>query len=734
MPSIWRRSIISYTRVDVLSSVSRVRITGIEQRGRQQPVFRLSSEIKRMSSSSSSSSSRYYDSHGDYQADDASGEFFCSNSSPLYREQGSLPKLPVSSIADTIERLKPSCLALVSNQNDKQHKKEQNDFLKACKEFPEQAKELQRLLEDRAMREDNWLQSWWNQIGYLGVRDPSPINVNYIFNFPKANRNLCQRINPLERGAKLLHSVYAFSEMVRSGELPQDRFGKQQTPLCSSMWKYMFYSCRIPKQGQDLYRIYNYSYHKDYFSAIPPKHAVVSARGHYFSVDLIDPSDGRPYSVHELKLALQECMTQASLLDENCGSNTWKNLGILTTTNRDEWASNRSFLIDSVHGMQDAMSQLESGLVLLCLESDDTLESLSQNSRSYLMGTQGRWYDKSIQFIMTPSGNLGLNGEHSMMDGMPAVRLQNYILEQELVKDSETDATAEIRMSPPPLVKPIFASQTIMDHQSVAELESINSMKNKAASDFDKVRDSLDLEVQSFRGYGSNWIKKHGKCSPDAYVQMSIQLAMAKLSTAVNTGSDTSKYVPMATYESTQVRPFKYGRTETTRSVSVQSVEWVEAMVNGKRNTFGNDQGENVQSLIALFHKATDAHVDYIRKASKGIGVDRHLFGLQMILAEHQGKNGADALPEVTLFRDPLFVRSKQWLISTSTLPSNPGFGPVVVPEGVGIAYDVQADSIYFTCTSYKGLAPALSHYLEESLLEVRELMVAADNYGRSKL
>ena len=679
--------------------------------------------------------SSYYDSHGDYQADDSSGNFPQFKALPLYEEQDSLPHLPVNSISDTIKKLKPSCLALVSNN---QNTKERDDFLKACEAFPEQAKDLQHLLEERAQTEDNWLQSWWNQVGYLKFRDPSPINVNYVFNFPKARK---LNDNPqLERGAKLLHSVFGFSELVRSGNFPQERFGKQQTPLCSSMYKYMFYSCRIPKPELDAYRIYHYEYYQGDGSRAAvdvPKHAIVSARGHYFSVNLTDPSNnGRPYSARELQLALQECVDQASSLLDGSGtaasSNAMRDLGILTTTNRDEWTSNRSVLIDSIHGMKDAMQQLESGLVLLCLDGDGegdgadahpVIDSLNQNARSYLMGTRGRWYDKSIQFIMTPTGNLGLNGEHSMMDGGPVVGLYNYILKQEQLDAANENQSEDPPPTASPAVKPIFASPAILDQlgETTELVGTVQAMKEKAASDFDAMRNSLDLEVQSFRGYGSEWIKKHGKCSPDAYVQMAIQLAMGKLSSSSSSSSTITPYVPMATYESTQIRTFKYGRTETTRSVSAQSVDWVEAMLN-RNNCI------NTNALKVMFHKATDAHVDYIRNASKGLGIDRHLFGLQMIQAEQQ-QGG-----EVALFKDPLFVRSKQWLVSTSTLPINVSFGPVVVPEGVGIGYNVKPDSVNFTCTSNRGSAPALSHYLEESLLEMRELMVANEGHGQSKL
>ena len=38
-----------------------------------------------------------------------------------------------------------------------------------------------------------------------------------------------------------------------------------------------------------------------------------------------------------------------------------------------------------------------------------------------------RWFDKSIQLIATENGKGGVQGEHSMMDGMPVVSLADVI-------------------------------------------------------------------------------------------------------------------------------------------------------------------------------------------------------------------------------------------------------------------------------------------------------------------
>lgn len=179
----------------------------------------------------------------------------------------------------------------------------------------------------------------------------------------------------------------------------------------------------------------------------------------------------------------------------------------------------------------------------------------------------------------------------------------------------------------------------------------------------------------------------------------------------------------VGTYESSQTRAFLHGRTETIRSVSEASEAFVKAM---GIHPMHNDKDNKIRKKkLSLLREATEYHSKYVKNAASGLGVDRHFFGLSMVTTGNE---------DVSLFSNPLFVLSKTWRLSTSTLPNKPGFGPVV-EDGIGVAYEIKSDCCYFTVTSRKknGYSEAFCHLLEESLIEIQTL-INLDNPPKSKL
>jgi carnitine O-acetyltransferase len=168
----------------------------------------------------------------------------------------------------------------------------------------------------------------------------------------------------------------------------------------------MWNACRIPKRIQDSYRIYDPSLHS---------HAIVARKGHFFSIPFCDPNTSDPISLQDLEASLEQVI---QLTDSSPPA---LQLGILTTDNRDIWADSRDALLQAGGvAMEQALEKLESGAMVLCLD-DEEAYSRRQMAELLLHGamrtTSNRWFDKSIQIVITKNGKAGLIGEHSMMDG-----------------------------------------------------------------------------------------------------------------------------------------------------------------------------------------------------------------------------------------------------------------------------------------------------------------------------
>jgi carnitine O-acetyltransferase len=642
------------------------------------------------------------ESHGDYR-DEAWLEELDHNKTTTYQNQSSLPKLPVPSVEETLQRFLPTALPLVES------KTEQKALEEAVARFPAQAQQLQeRLLKkasDPSNQKSSWLQHWWNTLGYLQVRDSVVINVSYYFHFAddttlgKASNNGSNSSTStvqIQRASAILYAAGQYRNQVASGALAPETLGRKKIPLCMTAYKYMLHACRIPRLHQDSYRIYDPSVYK---------HAVVACRGRFYKIPLIDKTTGRVLSVSTLEAHLETIMELAgSSQSEGSGHD----FGYLTGDNRDVWATARTALLE-LPGMEDALEVLESGCVLVNLDTVSDLDagktpvSRAQCGKQFLYGNgnaSNRWFDKSVQLVVCPNGKAGLLGEHSMMDGMPVVGLANHIVNTSYQQALEESGSSSLR-----LVETYGGVSDIFDGVSGSLTPEIQKMIETSKQNFEEwTKGKHDLDVQSFRGYGADFMKKSG-FSPDAFAQMAMQVATSRLF-----GKQAG------TYEATQTRIFEHGRTETTRTVSPASAAFVKSLLEPS-----SIADLTADDKIALLKGACQTHAKYIGNAAKGLGVDRHFLGLSLL-----AKDG-EVMPD--LYSDPVFVRSKRWRVSTSNLThpklENWGYGEVV-PDGVGLSYSVHKNHLVFGITALKehgGWPERLSQYLEDTLVEMKLLI-----------
>jgi carnitine O-acetyltransferase len=545
----------------------------------------------------------------------------------MLRFEDSLPRLPVPSLEETGRRYLKSVHPLLSPGEFARTSKAVAEFVRPGGEGEPLQKRLLARREDPRIK--NWLAEWWNHSAYLAYRDPVVPYVSYFYSY----RDDRKRRNPAARAAAITTAALDFKRQVDDGSLEPEYM--RELPLAMSSYQYMFHCCRVPAEGAD--------YPQKYSPRENP-HITVVRKNQFFKLPII--VDGRPLTAAELRKQFERIYKRAG--------HGGPPVGVLTTANRDVWTAARAKLLAASPANAQALRYIESSGFLVCLD-DAAPVTLEERAHQYWHGDGcNRWFDKPLQFIINDNGTAGFMGEHSMMDGMPTHRLNDYI--NHLIFHNRLDFDSPTVRSPLPDPTPIT-------FQLNAEIEDAVT---QALHEHRTLIAAHELRVQSFQGYGKGLIKKF-KCSPDAYVQMLIQLAYFKM-----------YGVNRPTYESAMTRKFQEGRTETTRSVSDESVAF--CRVHG-------DPTVPREEAVRLFRAALVAHSKYTIDASDGRGVDRHLDGLKKLLRE------GEKLP--ALYEDPAYSYSKSWYLSTSQLSSEyyNGYGwSQVIDDGFGVAYMINED------------------------------------------
>ena len=133
-----------------------------------------------------------------------------------------------------------------------------------------------------------------------------------------------------------------------------------------------------------------------------------------------------------------------------------------------------------------------------------------------------------------------------------------------------------------------------------------------------------------------------------------------------------------------------------------------------------------------MFGHACEAHIAYIQAASQGMGCDRHMLGLKLVMEKGESHE---------IFTHPVFAKSSKWQLSTSALFSSErimgtGFG-AVYHDGYGINYIINPDLIKIGVESKKSdPGTSTDHFCKELEVVLEDLkgMCAEVNSKKPRL
>lgn len=590
----------------------------------------------------------------------------------LFKFQSQLPKLPVPTLAETSAKYLKTVEPYLTPSQLTSTTAIVEEFVRPGG----QGEVLQKRLEDFAQGKDNWLAEYWDDYAYMSYRDPVVPYVSYFFNHKDFNNAIGK--NQLYKASLIAYYTTQFLKLVENETLDPEVI--KGNPYCMNAFKYMFNNSRVPAAGADITKLYDISEHR-YF--------IVALNNNFYKVYHHDAND-EPLSKAAIYKQLEYLVNVVNpRVPRGVG------VGALTSLNRDEYLAAYDGLLKSPVN-EASLETIFASSFVICLDDNSPVTIEEKSLNNWHGDGQNRFFDKPLEFFIAKNGNSGFLGEHSRMDATPTVQLNNDVL-LKIAKEDPNTFIAEITSYAPSPASAVPEVPSVLPFDlSVQNRSDIALAKEKFADTIAQ----YDEAVFQYYGYGKNLIKQF-KVSPDAYVQMLMQLAYYKLTGQVR-----------PTYESAATRKYLKGRTETGRSVSVESKKFVETWT---------DLNASTEEKIATFNAACKQHVKYLSEAADGKGVDRHLFGLLQQLKE------GEEVPAI--FKDPVFKYSSNWYISTSQVPSEyfQSWGwSQVIDEGFGLAYLVNSEwlHVHISCKKGYGLrSDYLRYYLTETANEMKQVL-----------
>ncbi|XP_033361750.1 carnitine O-palmitoyltransferase 1, liver isoform isoform X2 [Bombus vosnesenskii] len=609
--------------------------------------------------------------------------FFGWHKPMLYSFQGSLPRLPLPLVENTMKRYLRSVRPLLDDKNYSRMETLANEFQRGI------GVKLQRYLILKSWWATNYVSDWWEEYVYLRGRSPIMVNSNFygidaILMYPTHVQ--------VARAASVIYSCLQYRRLIERQEL-EPILIQGLVPLCSWQYERLFNTTRVP--GLETDKIVHYQ---------DSKHIVVYHKGKYFKVLIYHKS--RILQACEIEIQMQQILD-----DKSEPSEGEEKLAALTAGERTAWAIAREeFFSKGVN--KASLDLIEKAAFVVALDDvpyvydPEDPDKLDQYGRILLHGKgYDRWFDKSFTLCIGSNGRTGFNAEHSWADAAVMSHMWEYVISQEITnreykEDGYNKGVPEF--TPPPPVR----LQWDLNPKCIAAIEESNQVAQNLLND-------VELRIYVHDAYGKGFMKVNSM-SPDAYIQMALQLAYFR---------DSGKF--NLTYEASMTRLFREGRTETVRPCTIESTNWVKAMES--KNT-------TVETKYDLLMAAAKQHQKGYQDAMCGKGIDRHLFCLYVV--SKYLEVDSPFLKEVL---------SEPWKLSTSQTPhgqtslinlkkhpncisAGGGFGPVA-DDGYGVSYIIAGENLIFFHISCKRNSPEtnaarFAKQIEKALADMKNLFL----------
>lgn len=325
---------------------------------------------------------------------------------------------------------------------------------------------------------------------------------------------------------------------------------------------------------------------------------------------------------------------------------------------------------------------IDNALFAIVLRNEKTTDENAALHRALFLDGACGWPSRSMHFIFNlADSRLWANFEHTYQDAgtLTAIlaRARSFMRQN---------------IALPPGQRPVL----IAEHLTPVQKQQLAAYQTQYRSQAAQIAiKHIEIPIPA------SLLKKH---SADVLSQIAHVYAITKIMQA-----------PRGIYEAAAIPHFRNGRTECVRSYSLEMEELAYAL---------QDNQAQASELIKLFERATAEHKERIKACKKGLGVDRHLLGLQLLAEKQPAPDELSRKALESFFTGNALKAESENFFSTSSLGEIDVAGVLiynpVMTGGYGVAYGQTASQLIWHL-SYAAKQEAEANRIAASLKEAIE-------------